>query len=716
MLVLAVVLGIAPILMTAAFAAEVNSPAAGFRQYAVPNVSAPLAFSSDQTVAAKVADLRAKAQQQGAVRVIVGLKVPFAPEGLLAASDVSQQRGEIAAAQQSLGAQIMALGGEVHARYKTIPFMAVKVNEAGLDDLVSSPDVISIEEDTLNKPTLYQSVPLIGGDTAWAMGYTGAGQAVAILDTGVDKTHPFLTGKVVSEACYSTNDATSLSSSLCPGGVTDSTATGSGVNCDISGCYHGTHVAGIAAGKNGSYSGYNFSGVAKDASIIAIQVFSNINGSLSSWISDEIKGLEQVYALRNTYQIAAVNLSLGGGCYTSNCDTSDPAFKTATDNLRSVGIATVIASGNNGCTNGISHPACISTAISVGATDKSDVVASYSNSANFLDLLAPGSSILSSIPGGGYAYLDGTSMATPHVTGAWAILKSAKPTATVDEILTALRNTGKPITDTRNGLIFPRISVANAVQSLILTNLTNLYIAGVGDFNGDGKSDILWRNTSTGQVTMWLMNGTSMSTSATLATDPAWTVAGVGDFNGDGKSDILWRNTSTGQVTMWLMNGATMTSWASIIGSGNTAWTVAGVGDFNGDGKSDILWRNTSTGQVTMWLMNGATMTSWASIIDAGNQAWTVAGTGDFNGDGKADILWRNSSTGQVTMWLMNGATMTSWASIIDAGNQAWTVAGTGRFDSDLNFDVLWRNSSTGMVTLWFMNGTNMKSWGVVAQ
>lgn len=226
-------------------------------------------------------------------------------------------------------------------------------------------------------------------------------------------------------------------------------------------------MAGIAAGANGIFLGSAFSGVAKDASIIAIQVFSDINGSLGSWDSDEIKGLEQVYALRGTYQIAAVNLSLGGGYYTSNCDSSYPAYKTAIDNLRSVGIATVIASGNNGYTNGISFPACISTAISVGATDKSDVVASYSNSASLLDLLAPGSSILSSIPGGGYAYFSGTSMATPHVTGAWALLKSAKPSATVDEIFTALHNTGIPITDTRNGLVFPRISVADTLNSLL---------------------------------------------------------------------------------------------------------------------------------------------------------------------------------------------------------------------------------------------------------
>jgi|GEM_PF-5550542 len=247
---------------------------------------------------------------------------------------------------------------------------------------------------------------------------------------------------------------------------------------------------------------------------------------------------------------------------------------------------------------------------------------------------------------------------------------------------------------------------------------TDWTVAGVGDFNGDGKADILWRNTSTGMVTMWLMNGTSMSSWATILgpgnTD--WTVAGVGDFNGDGKADILWRNISTGTVTMWLMNGTGMSSWATILGPGNTDWTVAGVGDFNGDGKSDILWRNSSTGMVTMWIMNGTSMTDWANIVGGGNTAWTVAGVGDFNGDGKSDILWRNSSTGMVTMWIMNGTSMSSWAIIVGDGNQAWNVAGTGKFDADSNFDILWRNNSTGMITMWFMNGTSMKSWGIVVQ
>jgi len=129
-----------------------------------------------------------------------------------------------------------------------------------------------------------------------------------------------------------------------------------------SGYDHGTHVSGIAAGNYGSLAG-----VAKNANIIAVQIFSEFSASecdssspcVRSWNSDMLSGLNYIYSIRGSYNIAAVNMSLGGGIYYSPCDSD--SSKAAIDNLRSVGIATAIATGNDEWCYGISSPACISS-------------------------------------------------------------------------------------------------------------------------------------------------------------------------------------------------------------------------------------------------------------------------------------------------------------------------------------------------------------------
>ncbi|HKX27017.1 MAG TPA: S8 family serine peptidase, partial [Blastocatellia bacterium] len=428
----------------------------------------------------QVQQLNVKVQQAGTVPVIVRLRATFRPEGeLTRGSDLRAQRLAINRVQDELVNDLYGYDPASLKRIDHLPYLAVKVNTAGLESLRASSKVLDIQEDAAFPPSLAESVPSVGGTAAWASGYTGAGKVVAILDTGVDKTHPFLTGKVVSEACYSSNDSGSGVSSVCPGGASESTAVGSGVNCTgLGDCNHGTHVAGIAAGK-----GTNFSGVAKDANLIAIQVFSRYTGPecggsgscLLARTSDIMKALSRVYELRNSYSIASVNLSLGGGKFTGNCDTN--VLKTSIDQLRSAGIATVIAAGNNGFTDSLSMPACISSAVSVGATgdggqSSAQQVQSYSNSASFLNLLAPGGNITSSIPGGSFAVYSGTSMATPHVAGAWAILKQKAPAASVTEVLSALTKSGTPITDTRNGLTFPRIQIKAAADAMTGTPTT----------------------------------------------------------------------------------------------------------------------------------------------------------------------------------------------------------------------------------------------------
>ena len=135
-------------------------------------------------------------------------------------------------------------------------------------------------------------------------------------------------------------------------------------------------------------------------------------------------------------------------------------------------------------------------------------------------------------------------------------------------------------------------------------------------------------------------------------------------------SDILWRNSSTGEVVIWLMNGLEIMQTGSL-GKSSTAFVIRGTGDFDGNGTSDILWQNTGTGAVSIWLMNGF------QVIELGapgtlSNGWTVAETGDFNGDGRSDILLRNTLTGAMAFWFMNG---TQIAQTINLNPVSWDSA-----------------------------------------
>ena len=393
-----------------------------------------------------------RAREQGEVRVIVGLRIVMRMEDTLSAAQAANQRQTLGAMQNRVVARVLGSASTQGVeRFDFIPYMSLFVDAGELARLLRDPEVVSIQEDVPVPPALNESIPIIHANDVFAKGFNGTGRVVAILDTGVAKGHPmFAGGKVVSEACYSTNNPPNVSS-LCPGGATSSTASGSGLNCPVAlqGCDHGTHVASIAAGNSGKLDG-----VARDSQIIAIQVFSrqaaavcnpNTAPCTGSFQTDQIKALQRVFALRNQFKIAAANMSLGGGSFNAACDAGNAALKTAIDNLRAAGIATIIASGNGSLTGSIAQPACISTAIAVGNTMKSDLVWRSSNHSAQVQLMAPGTQIKAAVPGNTYGVKTGTSMAAPHVAGAFALLKNAKPKATLDQILEALSCSGKTV-------------------------------------------------------------------------------------------------------------------------------------------------------------------------------------------------------------------------------------------------------------------------------
>jgi hypothetical protein len=216
-----------------------------------------------------------------------------------------------------------------------------------------------------------------------------------------------------------------------------------------------------------------------------------------------------------------------------------------------------------------------------------------------------------------------------------------------------------------------------------------------GDFNGDGKSDLFWRNTTTGANIIWLSGNASTQQSAATVSDTAWSVEGVGDFNGDGRSDIFWRNTSTGSNVIWYSgNAGTYRTVATVPGA---EWGVVGTGDFNGDGQSDLLWRNGITGGNLIWRSaNPSTQQHISNVPDA---SWIVAAVGDFDGDHKSDIFWRNTVTGSDTIWRSANSSTTRYASPVT--DTAWVVAGAGDFNADGRADILWRHSTTGQDIVW---------------
>jgi hypothetical protein len=224
-------------------------------------------------------------------------------------------------------------------------------------------------------------------------------------------------------------------------------------------------------------------------------------------------------------------------------------------------------------------------------------------------------------------------------------------------------------------------------------------IAGVGDFNGDGKSDILWYNTTSGAMEVFysgVNSGTKYSLGP-IAPSTGWRIAGIGDFDGDGKSDILWYNITTGDLSVWPAANVNANYSPGNVGI-HSDWVVAGTGDFKGTGKSDILWFNTVSKSMQIWPGGSTNGKYTVGYLSSG---WTISQIADFNGDGKSDILLYNTQTGQVLVWY--GAVDSGTANNIGtaAPNSLWIIVQAGDFDGDGKADILWYNTQSGQFAVW---------------
>jgi hypothetical protein len=234
---------------------------------------------------------------------------------------------------------------------------------------------------------------------------------------------------------------------------------------------------------------------------------------------------------------------------------------------------------------------------------------------------------------------------------------------------------------------------------------TGWSVQHIGDFNADGKSDIAWGNTD-GSSAVWLMDGTNVvSWARLLDPDTGWSIQHIGDFNGDGKSDIVWSHTD-GSSAMWLMNGMNTISWSGLLGP-HTGWSIQHIGDFNGDGKSDVVWGHTD-GSSAMWLMNGMNVIAWSGLLGPAT-GWSIQHIGDFNGDGKSDIVWRHTD-GSTAMWLMDGMHSIAGGGLL-ASSAGWSAHRTGDFNGDGNTDIVWLGAD-GSSAIWLMSGQNPTAGG----
>lgn len=401
----------------------------------------------------------------GTVRVLIAFDEPEA-----AARGMEARREAVAGAQQR-ALDAMGPGGfAVRRRFQAVPALAGEISAAGLARLEHTPGVRRVDLDEGGSGGLLQSVPQIGANTLHALGWTGEGVTVAILDSGLDRDHPDLEDDLDGEACFCSGGG-----GCCPGG--GATRVGPGAAEDNHG--HGSNVTGIVTSK-GVVAPV---GVAPDARIVAIKVLDQNNAFCCS--SDVVSGLDWILA--NRPDVDVVSMSLGtSALFAGACDNATSftmAYASAINALRAAGVTSFVASMNNGSNSLMAAPACVAASLSVGAvyddnfgtvgwgtcTDSGtavlDHVVCFSNSNATTDLFAPGAFTTSDYLNGGTSTFAGTSQATPHAAGCAADLLEAHPGLPPAELEAILEATGVMVVDPKNGLSFPRIDCAEALAS-----------------------------------------------------------------------------------------------------------------------------------------------------------------------------------------------------------------------------------------------------------
>ena len=463
----------------------------------------------------------------GGRRVVVGLAIPIAADEVQSYGDtgIDQYRDLAAAAKQEFSDLLeqrfsLSLSEEIES-IDGMPYLTLPANAEVIAFLRELPIVRSINLETGGTALLNQSSNFVGANTAHSSSITGSGKRIAIIDTGVARSHPVFSGRVSSEACYSSGTY-SLIGDICNAGSYGSTTTNSGGPCDDDpDCYpgHGSHVGTILAGNSVSPGGGvpSLKGIAYQSQLISVMALSRVdlNSSICGiqdpcyrfFESNVAAALSHIRGL-TPKNIASVNLSISLGTSASHfvsgtCDSSWPLIRDAVNLLVGDGVAVVAGSGNSGGAypNKMTAPSCLSNVTSVAATSKSsNTFQSWSNAASTLNMLAPGggntynyttSDCRSTTPypynvtgpfvitdgiwagyyrpsicTSGYIRDSGTSMSSPHVAAAFALMEQKYPDASPTGIADWIEDSGVSVSFSQSGTSYtrPRLSISAAMS------------------------------------------------------------------------------------------------------------------------------------------------------------------------------------------------------------------------------------------------------------
>lgn len=739
------------------------------------------------------------ATESGTDQFIVGIKDSSVQNVTDAVEEATGQAGlKLGVAAKSLREN--ATGGHV---VKLSEALSAIEAEQFVHNLRLDPDVAYADPDTVMHAAVAPNDPYFneqwdlwenpgGMRTPGAWDYThGEGVVVAVVDTGITR-HPDLDANILPGYDMIADAADARDGDGRDPNPTDMGDWAAANFCESgspaeNSSWHGTHVAGTIAAVGNNSRG--ISGVAPKAKILPVRAMS-VCGGYTSDIADSIvwaAGGVVSGVPTNPNPAKVINLSLGA---TRACSAT---YQNAIDFAHNAGAAVVVSAGNSNRPAADASPANCQNVITVAASSRAGGRASYSNYGSTVDVTAPGgdmsanflNGILSTYNAGttvqaetGYAFMQGTSMAAPHVSGLAALLFSAEGSSLTPAALEQqLKDTSRPLpagcvpgcgaglVDATAALIayggnlpvapspvvfrdldgsakdtftvpavkgveyllggvvvtagtYPAIGTvtvtARAAKDYVLasgatTKWTFVFKATrikITDFNGDGKSDVLARDTN---GVLWLYPGNgSGGWLPAKQVGSGWNVMTAieasGDFNGDGKADVIARDS---KGVLWLYPGNGSGGWLSAkqVGSGwNVMTAIDAPGDFNGDGKADVLARD---GNGVLWLYPGNGTGGWLTAKQIGsgwNGMTAIDGPGDFNADGKADVLARNAA-GELFLYPGNGSGGWLAASQIGWGWQAMNaIEGPGDFSGDGQNDVLARNGS-GALLLYPGNG-----------